>query len=137
MTRGNEIFWSYVFIAFLLPAIIPFIWVLIDYTTYRGQTAWGGFGCKRPYKLALASYAQFKRDFYTVDWIAKPQWDKSLFSKEAYDINYLHASIFKINNVGYILTPIGYLRASFLIRKTCKRLKAAHPEYDLYIRLKP
>jgi hypothetical protein len=82
------------------------------------------FQCKFAIK---ASFSQFKNAFKKVDWGLSPAFRESLFTED--DGSEFHASIIRINNVGYKLTTYGFIRANILRRKKLKELNEAGIRY--------
>jgi len=72
-----------------------------------------------------ATYSEIKRKMLSVNWEYDYKYPGSLFDRKNKHKNYFHASIFRFGDVGYLLTPYGYLRASILQKIIRKKL----PEY--------
>lgn len=131
MTRRNEQVISWVAAVFLLP-LIPFLIIIwSEYEVYISMTKSKGA------PLTKSSFKQFKRGFNKVDWYASAEFN-GLFddTNENQYYNYIHASIWRMFGVGYILTPYGYFMASRLIRRKIKQLRAENPSMNRYVKLK-
>lgn len=94
--------------------IIPGIATLIHWSMVKGND--------RVKKLKKASYADIRKKMLGVEWIWKQQYPNSLFTDGYPNTNYFHAGVFRFGDVGYLLTPYGYIRASILQGKIRKGL---------------
>lgn len=92
-------------------------------------------GDSRSVKLKKASFKEIKEKMLLIEWEFNPLYQTSLFDKNRSDngyVNSFHASIFVFDNVGYLLTPYGYLMACLLqmkIRKTLPGFRTTKKEY--------
>jgi hypothetical protein len=70
-----------------------------------------------------ASFAEFKQAFEKEEWETDGVYRGSLFSRDYYrNGSEFHASVIRINNVGYKLTTYGFIRANILRRKKIEEL---------------
>jgi hypothetical protein len=69
-----------------------------------------------------SSYSRFKKDFEKVDWKIWREFPDSLFTNDC--SSEFHASIVRINNVGYLLTSYGLIRANMLKKKKLEELNS-------------
>lgn len=92
-----------------------------DVLTHWSQTK-GNYSVK---KLKKATFSEIKQKMLSIEWKYDSQYSHSLFDKKDFKANYFHAGIFRFGNVGYLLTPYGYWKASMLQRKIKKSL----PDY--------
>jgi hypothetical protein len=80
-------------------------------------------------RLKRATYKEIKEKMLSIDWTYNPNHKHSLFDYAGqYDLwgrNYFHAGIFRFGDIGYLLTPYGYLMAWRLQYK----IKKALPTY--------
>lgn len=105
------------FISFLI--YIPLIFFVVFYWTISiSQTK--DFVVKKP--LLKVPFSVFKKQFELVEWMFEPRWSNSLFTKNYYD-SQIHSGILKINDSGYVLTFLGFLKAKILIRRKINELK--------------
>jgi len=74
-------------------------------------------------KYKEISYKDFKKLFDTVQWKAMSNF-KSL--EYSYPNNQFHASIVEINDIGYLFTSYGFIRATCLKNKTYNKLKSCN-----------
>jgi len=93
---------------------IALIFWSVSYMTYIEMTR---ENTERQYH---STYEEFKTAFESVNWERMGKYEslQCLYTRSK-----MHASIFKIKNIGFILSPIGYLGASWLIRNKLKSLK--------------
>lgn len=73
-------------------------------------------------KLKKVTYRQFKHKALNTDWDVN--YKSSLFKKSliiSNGIALFHASIVRFEDVGYIMTPYGFFKASILAKKIVKR----------------
>jgi len=133
MTRRNELILSWgIFIA-LIPLIPISLFIWIQYQTYLDMTKGKGA------PFAKSSFKQFARGFNKIEWYTEREHD-GLFNDTAGKgtyYNYIHASIFRMFGVGYILTPYGYFRASRMIKRKIESLRSANSSMSKYVKLKP
>jgi len=75
--------------------------------------------------LKKASYKDFRDTLYErLDSVSfNNNWPSSIFSTDG--TLYIHADIFRVNEVGYLMTPLGYILSKILISRTIKNL----PDY--------
>jgi hypothetical protein len=71
-------------------------------------------------KVIKSNFKTFRNEFKTVDWELLYTCGKDLFTNDQTSL--FHASIIKINNVGYKLTTYGLIRAYALRNKKVKEL---------------
>lgn len=83
-------------------------------------------------KLKRATYQELKEKLLSVEWSYDPSYPTSLFDNSGK--NYFHASIFRFGDVGYLLTPYGYLMASLLQRKIRKQLPGYRMSIKPYVK---
>lgn len=131
MTRRNELIICWVVGIALLPLTPLWLFLWSQYDVYTDMTRSKGG------PLTKSSLKQFKRGFDKVDWYASEEFN-GLFddTNENQYYNYIHASIWRMFGVGYILTPYGYFMASRLIRRKIKQLRADNPSMNRYVKLK-
>jgi len=80
-------------------------------------------GNYRALKLKKASAKDLKNKMLSIKWEFYYIYPNSLFAEHGeYEKHYFHASIFVFDNVGYMLTPYGYLIANILQRRIRKTL---------------
>lgn len=84
-------------------------------------------------KLKRATYAEIKEKMLSIQWRYDSNYPNSLFDKNDYDANYFHADIFRFGDVGYLLTPYGYLMAKSLQRKIRRSLSDYTPTRKPYV----
>lgn len=70
-------------------------------------------------RLKKATYREIRDKMLDTNWYID-SFKPSLFTHD--DSAYFHADIFRFGDVGYLLTPYGYLRACALQRKIAKEL---------------
>jgi hypothetical protein len=70
-----------------------------------------------------ASFADFKKAFEKTEWKINREFRDSLFTADESSV--FHASIIRINHVGYLLTTYGWIRANALRKKKTKELNRA------------
>jgi len=72
--------------------------------------------------LYKASFSDFKKEFNKREWILMPFYYSLKTPKSE---AYLHADILRFEQVGFLMTPYGFLIANFLIRKKYLELENA------------
>lgn len=88
-------------------------------------------------KLRKVSFKQFKEEFLKVGkWEIGGDYEgQSLFSDDFFEDNrylnsvYLHASIYRFGDVGYLMTPMGFFLAERLIRRTSRDINNLRKPY--------
>lgn len=92
------------------------IYGVVELATHHGMVK-GDVDCEY---LKKASFADFEREFKKRRWVVHRPWMSSLFCGDRRD-GYLHADIFRFNNVGYLMTSYGLMRARRLIRREVRK----------------
>jgi hypothetical protein len=94
--------------------LFPMIPVLTHWSMVKGSY--------RSKRLRKASFSEFLSAFDNQKWEYDNYHPYSLFDATDWNENYFHASIFVVDRVGYLLTPIGFYKAIIWQRKKRKTL---------------
>lgn len=76
--------------------------------------------CYRVKKLKRSTYSEIRDKMLAVEWEYDISFPNSLFDRS--DSNYFHAGIYYFENVGYLLTPYGFIMANLLQKKIRKSI---------------